>query len=132
MNVSSFSPASTTALVADFPSVPPPDAPPEETLRARARRLHGESPLLDGHNDLPFQLRKLGFSEVDLRQEQTRVHTDITRLRAGGVGGVFWAAYPNSRLSKETALIHTLEAFDIIYQMLDTYPGGSGTGLDGG
>ena len=57
------------------------------------------TPLIDGHNDLPWALRQQygnNVYAVDLTKNlaaSTKLHTDIARLRAGGVGGQFWSVY---------------------------------------
>jgi membrane dipeptidase len=91
----------------------------------RAIELHRQVPLIDGHNDLPFQMRKRGdlcFGQTDLRNPQPDFHTDIPRLRAGGVGAQFWVAYPQYRVPPLEALVHTLEAIDSINAMVAAHP----------
>jgi membrane dipeptidase len=95
-------------------------------LTDEARRLHAEALVIDGHNDLPWQLREkadLSFDKLDLTRVQKKVHTDIPRLRQGGVGAQFWAAYvPVETRKKGTAVRDTLEQIDVIYRMVETYP----------
>lgn len=74
--------------------------PGRETPEQRARRLLREVPLIDGHNDTPWQLRKRAgghLERLDLRQDTAKLepamHTDLSRLRTGGVGGQFWSVY---------------------------------------
>ena len=63
------------------------------------RQLLREVPLIDGHNDLPWQYRKRtnDFSAIDLTRDTSKLNppvvTDIPRLRAGGVGAQFWSVY---------------------------------------
>ena len=60
----------------------------------RARELHRRAPLIDGHNDLPWRYRQIAqraVSRIDIAQPQPDLHTDIPRLREGGVGGQFWS-----------------------------------------
>src|SRR5215213_4294971 len=66
----------------------------------RITRILREVPLIDGHNDLPWQYReraKNQLAQIDLRQDQSKLekplHTDIARLRAGGLGAQFWSVY---------------------------------------
>ena len=56
-----------------------------------AIRIHKAAPVFDGHNDLPWALRKSGSAvgKIDLRKNQLDLHTDIPRLRRGGVGAQF-------------------------------------------
>ncbi|XOV89951.1 MAG: dipeptidase [Pseudomonadota bacterium] len=66
----------------------------------RVTRVLKKTPLIDGHNDLPFQYRRrVGnrLSRMDIADDLTRLerptHTDIRRLRAGMMGGQFWSVY---------------------------------------
>jgi len=65
-----------------------------QDYRAQAIRILGTVPLIDGHNDIPDALRERGgLDSVDFAIRQPKLMTDIPRLRAGHVGGQFWAAY---------------------------------------
>ncbi|MFD8819026.1 membrane dipeptidase, partial [Streptomyces sp. NPDC059627] len=58
----------------------------EEVLRS--------TPVFDGHNDLPVALRaRAGYSVEGLDAGRPELHTDLPRLRAGGVGAQFWSVY---------------------------------------
>src|SRR5262245_20014489 len=89
-----------------------------EPLAVRALRIQRESPLVDGHNDLPWQLRTKGssdFAKMDFRHPLPEIHTDIPRLKAGGVGALFFAAYvPYSAAERHMAARMTLEQIDLI------------------
>jgi membrane dipeptidase len=97
-------------------------------LTEEALRIHQGGLLVDGHNDLPWAFREkkdMSFTRIDIRkdQSQTGLHTDIPRLRQGGVGAQFWSAYVPVRGAKDhTALRQTLEQMDVIYRMVQTYP----------
>src|SRR5687768_11264051 len=72
-------------------------AQPSERDFARARRILATTPLIDGHNDLAWAIRRdsvapMNVAAYDLRK-RTRGHTDLARLAAGMVGGQFWAVY---------------------------------------
>ncbi|HEY8549244.1 MAG TPA: dipeptidase [Vicinamibacterales bacterium] len=98
---------------------------PGDELLERARKLHREVPLIDGHNDIPWAMREgawYDFDKIDLRLPQPSLHTDIPRLRAGGVGGQFWSVYVPSSLQGERAVTATLEQIDAVYAMLARYP----------
>src|SRR5689334_804157 len=77
-------------------------------LTEEALRIHRAALLIDGHNDLPWQFRAkhdLSFRKIDLRKPQPELHTDIPRLRRGGVGAQFWSAYvPAETRKKGTAV----------------------------
>jgi membrane dipeptidase len=95
-------------------------------LTEAALAIHREALLIDGHNDLPWQFRKhndLSFRKIDLRKHQKDLHTDIPRLRKGGVGAQFWAAFVYaSTARKGTAVRETLEQIDVIHRLIAAYP----------
>jgi membrane dipeptidase len=96
------------------------------TVTAEARAIHRDAILVDGHNDLPWQFREkkdLSFQKLDINRRQPKLHTDIPRLREGGVGVQFWAAYvPADTAGKHTAVTMTLEQIDVIRRMIDAHP----------
>lgn len=96
------------------------------TVTDAALRLHADCLVIDGHNDLPWELRQkndLAFRATDLRRPQPKMHTDIPRLRKGGVGAQFWSAYVPSETRKSgTAVRLTLEQIDVIHRLTTTYP----------
>lgn len=93
------------------------------------RKLHESALVIDGHNDLPWEMRTLmlkndgGFHTINLHRPQPSFHTDIPRLRQGNVGAQFWSAYvPTSTTKKGTATRATLEQIDLIHRMVERYP----------
>ncbi len=98
---------------------------PGVTVSEKARELHRRSLVFDGHNDLPWQFRKIPdkFKSVDIAVRQPTLHTDIPRLREGGVGAVFWSAYtPSDGPKDRPASRQVHEQIDIIQQMIAHYP----------
>jgi membrane dipeptidase len=99
---------------------------PPVVLTDEGRRVHFESFVFDGHNDLPWEMRtKAGssFDKRDIRQTQSAMHTDIPRLKKGGVGAQFWSVYvPADTARKGTALQDTLEQIQLVKAMLARYP----------
>lgn len=93
-------------------------------LRERAERILAEAPLIDGHNDFPSQVLERGGSleTVDLARPQPALHTDLSRLRAGHVGGQFWSAYVPADSMHRGALRHALRQIDVIHRMIERYP----------
>lgn len=92
-------------------------------LSAEALRIHRSGLLIDGHNDLPWQIRALAggsFDNLDISQLQPRLQTDIPRLRAGGVGAQFWAVFVPSETPNPRRL--ALEQFELIHRMVRRYP----------
>ncbi|GAA4113534.1 dipeptidase [Streptomyces hundungensis] len=92
-----------------------------------ARALLAAHPVVDGHNDLPWALRakaRYDLDRCDLATDLTgRTHTDLKRLRAGGVGAQFWSVYVRTDLAGDEAVSATLEQIDCVDQMLARYPG---------
>jgi len=97
-------------------------------LTDEALKIHHAGLLIDGHNDLPWQYRKLddfAFRKFDIAkpQPQPQLHTDIERLRKGGVGAQFWSAYVDADTAKKkTAVKQTLEQIDVIHRLVKAYP----------
>ena len=97
----------------------------QSDLLERARALQREVPLIDGHNDYPWALRQNAdrdLDKLDIAQPQPAIHTDITRLRAGGVGGQFWSVYVPASMAGEEAVRATLEEVDTVHRMMRRYP----------
>ncbi|GAA6526587.1 dipeptidase [Intrasporangium sp. DVR] len=95
---------------------------PESLSHARA--LLAEHPLVDGHNDLPWEARvQVGydFDRLDLRARVASTVTDLPRLRAGGVGAQFWSVFVPSTLQGDAAVTATLEQVDGVHRMIRTY-----------
>lgn len=92
----------------------------------RARALHKQALLIDGHNDYPWALREhdpaRDLDKLDIRKPQPTIMTDIARLKAGGVGGQFWSVYTPVELQGQAAVTATLEQIDIVHRMIRKYP----------
>lgn len=93
---------------------------------ARARALHKQTPLIDGHNDYPWALRGLDpgrdFAKAEISKPVPTLMTDIPRLRQGGVGGQFWSVYTPSTMQGKEAVRVTLEQIDIVHRMTKRWP----------
>ncbi|WP_269855848.1 dipeptidase [Streptomyces sp. RPT161] len=93
---------------------------------ARARELLAAHPVVDGHNDLPWALReqvRYDLDRLDIATDQrASLHTDIPRLRAGGVGAQFWSVYVRADLTGDDAVSATLEQIDVVRQLTERYP----------
>ncbi|WP_415648189.1 dipeptidase [Stackebrandtia soli] len=97
-----------------------------EHLANRVFGLLDHSPIIDGHNDLLIRLRgmvRYDFDTIDIAKDQTDrgLHTDLPRLRAGGIGGQFWSVFVPVNLTGETAVTATLEQIDAAHEMIDRY-----------
>jgi len=85
------------------------------------------APVVDGHNDLPWALRTrvrydLDAIDIGVDQSATGLHTDIPRLRQGGVGAQFWSVFVPSTLAGAAAVTATMEQIDAVRLMAARYP----------
>ena len=98
----------------------------QPNLLDRARALHRQALLIDGHNDYPWALREKDPSRnldtLDIRKPQPAIMTDIPRLKSGGVGGQFWSVYVPVELQGQAAVTATLEQIDVVHRMIRKYP----------
>ena len=81
-------------------------------------------PVVDGHNDLPWAMRKVGydFTVHDIAQPCPELHTDLGRLHAGGVAGQFWSVFVPCSYRGAAAVTATLEQIDAVHSMVGHYP----------
>ena len=92
----------------------------------QALDIHHSGMLFDGHNDLPWQMKIQGqssFDVLDISKPRPELHTDIARLRAGGVKAQFWSVYVSA--STDTtgdSLLQTMEQIDVVHRMVRRYP----------
>lgn len=102
------------------------ETPPETTEpSARLAALLAEHPVFDGHNDLVSRLReshRYDLDAADLLSVATTRHTDIPRLRAGGVGAQFWSVFVPATLPEPAAVVATLEQIDGVYALAARHP----------
>lgn len=110
---------------AESPAAEPVSRPPV-VLTDEARKLHAETLLIDGHNDLPWELRQQArgqFDKLDVSKVQPTLQTDIPRLRQGGVGAQFWSVWVPGETSKRgAALSTTIEQIELVKAMIARYP----------
>jgi len=104
------------------------------SYEARALRVLAGTPLIDGHNDLPWEIRsrfKGDLAAVDLKSDTARLPfppdaaplmTDIPRLRTGNVGGQFWSVWVPVDTKGFEAVQTTLEQIDLVKRMCARYP----------
>jgi len=121
----------TAALIATAPV-----GAQEDPHLAMAVRVLSTTPLIDGHNDLPWAIRQSEIAprdvhapEHDLRT-RTPFHTDIPRLRQGMVGAQFWSVYIPFEAVEEGAARVQLEQIDIARQIFRRYPDVFGEAYD--
>ena len=97
-----------------------------------AQDVLAKNPVIDGHNDAPEQIAERfasDFSQFDFRNTLPTtgtgskvMHTDIARLRQGGVGGQFWSVWIDPELPEFEAVQRVIEQIDIVHRLVDTYP----------
>src|SRR5438046_7628099 len=93
--------------------------------RTQALPILKSVPFIDGHNDIPDAIRaRGGLDSVDFAVLQPKLMTDIPKLRAGAVGGQFWAAYvPVTTLdSGPHPPVYPLDQIDLLKRLCARYP----------
>ena len=109
-------------------------APPDADYRDRVAKILAKTPLIDGHNDLPWEIRerfKGRLSTFDLKSDTSKLPapdgeaalmTDIPRLRAGMVGGQFWSVWVPVEITGAQAVETTVEQIDLVKRLAAKYP----------
>lgn len=100
----------------------------QDELSAQVRDILRESPLIDGHNDLPgeyWERVQHHLAEIDLNGDtsglEPPMHTDIPRLRQGGVGGQFWSVYIPVEMGGPGAVRAVLGQIDFVHRLIERY-----------
>ena len=92
----------------------------------RARRILRSVPLIDGHNDLAWEIRMSESAPMDVAAYDLRTrtpgHTDFERLKAGQVGAQFWSIYVPGEVKDSGYARIQLEQFDIARRTIARYP----------
>ena len=95
----------------------------------RALDLLTRTPLVDGHNDLPWALRRLAGPDpadavagTDLLAGLPALQTDLPRLRAGRVGVQLWSVYVPCSFTGADAVTAVLEQVELVYRLTERYP----------
>jgi membrane dipeptidase len=109
-------------------------APADVDLGRRVERVLARTPLIDGHNDLPWEIRdrfKSKLTAIDLQKDTSRIAppeggaplmTDIPRMRAGHMGAQFWSVWIPVQTKGFEAVQMTLEQIDLTKEMTHAYP----------
>jgi membrane dipeptidase len=101
-------------------------APAEDVYLARAKRILSQTPLIDGHNDLPWRIREdsIARGNVDIYdlRKHTPGHTDLDRLKKGMVGAQFWSVYTPGEYRDSGYARVQLEQIDIARRVIAKYP----------
>jgi membrane dipeptidase len=93
----------------------------------RIRSVLRGAPIVDGHNDVAWEMRarvRYDLDRLDLGVDQSGsgLHTDLVRLRAGGVGAQFFSAYVSSGRTEAEAVVATLEQVDFVHRLAARHP----------
>src|SRR5262245_59293352 len=109
-------------------------APADTDFDKRVERVLARTPLIDGHNDLPWQTRERFQSKlasIDLQQDTSKITppeggvpmmTDIPRMHAGHMGAQFWSVWIPVQIQGFEAVQVTLEQIDLTKQMTRAHP----------
>jgi membrane dipeptidase len=101
---------------------------------ARVERVLKQTPLIDGHNDLPWEIRERfqgRLSALDLKSDTSKLTppadsaplmTDIVRMHAGHMGGQFWSVWVPVSLKGFEAVQTTIEQIDLVKRLAARYP----------
>jgi membrane dipeptidase len=97
------------------------------SVQKRIDRILKRTPLIDGHNDLPWALREDHKQSVEGLESGTDgreppLMTDMERMRTGRVGGQFWSVYITGTILGDEAIRTTLEQIDTAHRLIDAYP----------
>ena len=114
------------ALAALFVAALPLAAQPADPRMAMVQRVLRTTPLIDGHNDLPWRIREDSTMSRDVEaydlRRKTPGHTDLARLRTGRVGAQFWSVYVPGEIKDSGFARVQLEQIDIARRVIAKYP----------
>jgi membrane dipeptidase len=117
--------AAPAVTVGDAEPSPPVAPPKDETLEAKATRIHKDAIIVDGHNDITTIILNSGF---DLAKPTGKTHTDLARMKSGGITGEFFSLWVDRAYAeKPTALgggsaRRALDLIDVVYQQVERHP----------
>jgi membrane dipeptidase len=103
----------------------------DAALRRKAERLHREAIVIDTHNDFPEQAMPINFDlgMNGVNADGTlKTHTDLARLKAGGLDGVFFAVYVGKEYVNKKpaegggAARRALDVIDFVTRQVRMYP----------
>ena len=113
------------AMIAATPALA--QQPIDPKVQARIDRVLKKTPLIDGHNDLPWALRQDHGQSVEglesgTDQREKPLMTDMARMRTGRVGGQFWSVYISGTILGDEAIRTTIEQIDTAQRIIESYP----------
>ncbi|MBK5254721.1 MAG: dipeptidase [Vicinamibacteria bacterium] len=104
--------------------------PATDPFLVRARAILKVSPLIDGHNDVPWAIRISKEKPFDVESHDLRTQapspgqTDLPRMAQGMLGGQFWSVYiPGEGETKKLGYAKVqLEQIEIARRVIQKYP----------
>ncbi|MBP9665273.1 MAG: dipeptidase [Pyrinomonadaceae bacterium] len=100
----------------------------DAALWAKALKLHRKAIVVDGHNDVtsPMVDEDFDLSTNTIgkyHKDGDPFHTDIARLRAGGITGEFFSIYVGgNRMKTHDAMRRAMELIDATYREVEKHP----------
>ncbi|HVH42511.1 MAG TPA: dipeptidase [Labilithrix sp.] len=97
----------------------------EATLEQRAARLHERAIVVDGHDDIPSVMLATG---TDIADTSPWTHTDLAKMKSGGMTGVFFSIYVEGDLAEKPtvtgggALRRAIDLVDLTYRQIERHP----------
>ncbi len=116
------------ALLQGAPAVPTASKTAADPFLARARAILKVTPLIDGHNDVPWAIRIAKEKPMDVEAYDLRKaapgQTDLPRMAQGMMGGQFWSVYiPGEDETKKLGYAKVqLEQIEIARRVIQKYP----------
>ncbi len=86
-----------------------------------------ETPLIDGHNDAPWAIRSRWSNQLDAFDfrdttgGEQPMHTDLRRMKEGGVGAQFWSVWVPMSLEGGEAVTAVIEQIDLVHRLVERY-----------
>ncbi|WP_265587751.1 dipeptidase [Sphingomicrobium arenosum] len=94
----------------------------DAAIDARVADVLSKTPLIDGHNDLPYALHHAAEGSVADIAADTPYMTDLARMREGRVGAQMWSVYIPAGTTGDEAVRTTIEQIDLVDRMVAAYP----------
>ena len=114
------------AIVSAIPIAAHAQTASSDVYLERAKRILRQTPLIDGHNDLPWRIREDSVARGDVSKydirHHTPGHTDLQRLRQGMIGAQFWSVYTPGEYRDSGYARVQLEQIDIARRVIARYP----------
>lgn len=96
-----------------------------ETPEQRAARLHERAIIVDGHDDIPTVIFGTG---IDIGDKTPWTHTDLARMKAGGITGTFFSIFVEGELAEKPTVVgggplrRAIDLVDITYRQIERHP----------